>query len=193
MTVKPSSKRKKRMNYFFNFMLLLIILILIVPSWRLSFQSWYQQLFLPEVEFELSSPISVPESQQNWELFSTADEMLNFADFKGKPIVLNCWASWCSSCRAEFPGFNGLYQKLGDEITFLAVSTESLDVIKNTGLAEEYEFLYSAQYYPEFLSVEAFPTLFIIDREMRVVYRSVGAADLNTDKNISFLRGLLAN
>ena len=47
----------------------------------------------------------------------------NFAQFfsHGKPVVLNFWAGACPPCRAEMPGFQRVYDDLGDEFTMIGV------------------------------------------------------------------------
>jgi thiol-disulfide isomerase/thioredoxin len=46
---------------------------------------------------------------------------VKMSDLFGKPIVLNFWASWCSSCKSEMPEFNEAYEKAGEDITFMMV------------------------------------------------------------------------
>jgi cytochrome c biogenesis protein CcmG, thiol:disulfide interchange protein DsbE len=41
---------------------------------------------------------------------------------KGRPIVINKWASWCRPCRAEFPVFQQVATDRGKEIAFLGVN-----------------------------------------------------------------------
>jgi len=40
---------------------------------------------------------------------------------KGKPVVLNFWASWCPPCRVEMPDFDKVYKELGDDVHFMMV------------------------------------------------------------------------
>lgn len=183
--------KKKLLGYFANVILLAIILILIIPSWRIQFQGWYQQFFLSDAEFKQQEALELPMDQLNWGIFNMEGKLINFAELKGKPVVLDCWATWCAPCRAELPSFERLASKMNDRVHFLAVSTESIEKIKESCLDDEYPFLYSAQNYPISLEIQAFPTLCIFDKELRLVYRSEGAADLDTEKNINFLEGLL--
>ncbi|WP_026395826.1 TlpA family protein disulfide reductase [Acetobacterium malicum] len=56
--------------------------------------------------------------------FTVIDEAGNpvkLSDFRGKPIVLNFWASWCPPCKSEMPHFNKIYGEKKDEIAFLMV------------------------------------------------------------------------
>ena len=43
------------------------------------------------------------------------------SDFRGKPVILNFWATWCGFCEAEMPDFEEKYQQYGDQIHFLMV------------------------------------------------------------------------
>jgi cytochrome c biogenesis protein CcmG/thiol:disulfide interchange protein DsbE len=44
------------------------------------------------------------------------------AALKGRPIVINKWASWCRPCRAEFPVFQQVATDRGKEIAFLGLN-----------------------------------------------------------------------
>ena len=45
-----------------------------------------------------------------------------FSEFKGKPVILNFWASWCGPCVSEMPEFQSFYDQYGGEIHFVLVN-----------------------------------------------------------------------
>jgi len=55
---------------------------------------------------------------------------LTLADFRGKTLLLNLWASWCAPCRAEMPALDRLQQSAGGsnfEVVAVNVDTSRLD------------------------------------------------------------------
>ncbi len=56
---------------------------------------------------------------------------VNLADFVGKPLVINAWASWCPFCRQEIPDFVTAQKEFGDKVVIIAINRqESLTTAK---------------------------------------------------------------
>lgn len=47
---------------------------------------------------------------------------IRLVDFKGKPVVVNFFASWCTACDFELPGFAKVSDELRDQVTFVGVN-----------------------------------------------------------------------
>lgn len=67
------------------------------------------------------------------------DNPVALADYLGKPLVINFWASWCVPCLAEMPGFERIYQNRKADIEFLGINLQdepaaAQDVIRQTGI-----------------------------------------------------------
>jgi len=119
------------------------------------------------------------------------DENLNvveakLSDYKGQPVWLNFWASWCQPCRAELPDIKEAYQQLqGTGIVMLAVSLD--EPIQDA-------YLYAAQNDVNFVIlsdpnralvgqtylINNFPTHIFIDAQG--IVRDVELAPLSTEK-----------
>jgi peroxiredoxin len=67
------------------------------------------------------------------------DATVEYEDVRGKPLVLNFFASWCPNCIAEMPRFQQAYQAVGDRVEFIGVSQSdpvraSIDIVRETGV-----------------------------------------------------------
>ena len=67
------------------------------------------------------------------------------ADFAGKPIVLNFWATWCGFCKQEMPDFNELYKEMGEDVHFIMLNAtdgvrETKEIAKDFIEKKGYEF-----------------------------------------------------
>lgn len=70
---------------------------------------------------------------------------ISLSDNFGKPLVVNFWATWCPPCIAELPAFDDLYEKYGDQVTFMMVNMtdgyqEKLNDVKSFIKDNEYSF-----------------------------------------------------
>ena len=47
------------------------------------------------------------------------------ADYAGKYVVYDFWATWCPDCRADLPAMKELYAKYGDKVAFVGISFDT--------------------------------------------------------------------
>lgn len=67
------------------------------------------------------------------------EPVVSLASFKGQPVVLNFWASWCIPCRREMPAFQAVAEKVKGKVAFVGVNHQDgrsagLDLVKETGV-----------------------------------------------------------
>ncbi len=120
------------------------------------------------------------------------------ADYKGKVVLVNFWATWCPPCRREMPSMERLYQKLkGEPFTVLAPDQiESFDIV--------FSFMGQLEPSPTFpilldskstasraWKVKGLPTSFLVDKQGRIAYRAVGGREFEHPEIESIIRKLI--
>ena len=107
---------------------------------------------------------------------------VKLSDFRGKPVVLNFWATWCPPCKAELPDFDEAAAAYGDEVTFLMVnltdgSRDTVSGVKAFVSDNGYTFpvyfdtTYSAA---NAYRVSSIPTTYLINEAGEIVGYKVG-------------------
>lgn len=56
-----------------------------------------------------------------------SDRTVSLHDYRGKPVVLNFWTSWCPQCIEEMPSLEQLQKRMGSQITIVGVSWDESD------------------------------------------------------------------
>jgi cytochrome c biogenesis protein CcmG/thiol:disulfide interchange protein DsbE len=120
-----------------------------------------------------------PDAAPEFKVAGLEGKPLSLADFHGKVVLLNFWATWCGPCRAEIPDLVELQKKYTDrlQIIGLIVDDEDEDAIKK--FVTEFGINYPVAITPDEIrlqygGVAALPTSFVIDAEGRVVQKHEG-------------------
>ena len=106
------------------------------------------------------------------------------SDFKGRPVVLNFWASWCVECKIEADLLEQTWQRYRDDgVVFLGVAYIGVEP-KSIGYLEEYNITYPNA--PDLRSsisskydITGVPETFFIDKEGNVVHIQLGPVNEN--------------
>jgi thiol-disulfide isomerase/thioredoxin len=106
------------------------------------------------------------------------------ANFHGKVVLLNLWATWCGPCREEMPTLDRLQAKLGGpdfEVVALSIDQEGVAVVKDfyeeLGLKALSIFVDESMTAPVALKALGVPTTLLISREGQEIGRHTGPAE----------------
>lgn len=140
------------------------------------------------------TPRSLPEIR----FVNAEGRALTFADFRGKVVLLNIWATWCGPCRREMPALDRLQAKLGGPtfvVVALSIDRAGLDAVKP--FYEELKLQRLAIYIDRSakvshqLAVVGIPTTLLIDAKGREIGRLAGPAEWDEPQFVAFIRSRL--
>ena len=105
------------------------------------------------------------------------------SDFRGKPVLLNFWASWCGPCQMEMPDFQKFYESHGDQVHFVIVNLtdgQQETVESASAFIEEKGYSFPVYYDTDIdaamkYGVSAVPVSYFIDAEGYFVAWAQGA------------------
>ena len=116
----------------------------------------------------------------DFELTSLDGKRVKLSDYRGKAVLLNFWATWCSPCKVEMPWFVDLQKKYGnDGLVVVGIAMDDTETDKIAQFASEmgvnYPVLLGTDKVSEqYGNVEYLPTSFYIDRQGRIVGKGTG-------------------
>jgi thiol-disulfide isomerase/thioredoxin len=123
------------------------------------------------------------------------DRPRTLADFKGKVVLLNLWATWCPPCRTEMPALDNLQGALGGpdfEVVALSLDRGGVERVRryydDIRLGRIAIFVDRSGKTLRDLGAAGLPTTLLIDREGREVGRLIGPAVWDSPDMIRFLR-----
>jgi thiol-disulfide isomerase/thioredoxin len=117
----------------------------------------------------------------------------NLAAFRGRPLLVNLWATWCGPCVVEMPHLDRLAAAQRDRIQVLAISqdTDGRDLVTRFFAARHFVAL---QPYldPQLdimmaLRVDTLPTTILYDAQGREVWRMTGMAEWGDERTTRLL------
>lgn len=122
-------------------------------------------------------------------------EAVDLEQYKGKLVMVQFWATYCTPCRIEMPSMNRLQTKLGENFVILAVDM-------GEEAAEVQQFVDEVK--PEFIilmdedgsalaewKVFAAPATFIVDPAGKIQYTMFGATEWDSDEMVAELQALM--
>ena len=129
---------------------------------------------------ETLTPVGGKVPAPDFALQDTTGKLHRLSDYRGKPVIVNFWTTWCPPCREELPSMNRAWLQLEQEgIAMLAI---------NMGEDEDTIFVFSADYPTDFpilmdqagevieqWPVKGLPTTYVIAPDGTIAYRAIGS------------------
>jgi len=121
---------------------------------------------------------------------------VSLSDYRGRPVFINFWASWCAPCRAEMPDIVEAYNRRRDAgLVVLAIDNTQLDVVDDVrAFVKEFQMPFPVLLDEEGAAAKAFgvlglPTSVFVDRDG--IVRGVNVGPLTEDTLAEYLADIL--
>ena len=104
-------------------------------------------------------------------------------DFRGKPVVLVVWGSWCAPCRDEAPDVVGAANELGDDVQFVGINIRDASTAQAQAFTRRFDVDFPSLYspsgeallaFPGVLGLRTIPAFAVLDAEGRVAASIIG-------------------
>ena len=138
-----------------------------------------------------ANPKAIPELR----FVDGAGRALSLADFRGKVVVLNIWATWCAPCREEMPALDRLQAQLGGErfqVVALSVDQQGVPIARKffseVGIKTLPLYVDPSAKAAFTLDAAGLPATLLVDRAGREIGRHLGAVKWDSPEVLARLR-----
>ncbi len=109
-------------------------------------------------------------------------DQATLGDFRGKPVLVNIWATWCGPCKAELASLDAVAVRQDEKLTVLVVSQDkdrktAADYLASRGFKKLSPYLDAKLALGEAFATGMVPTTVLSDRDGKEVWRVIGAMD----------------
>jgi len=115
------------------------------------------------------------------------------ADFRGKPLVINVWASWCPPCIAEMGSLERLaWSDLGQRFNVIGISTDDYPQAAKGFLRKSQatlnHYIDDKLELEHMLGADRLPLTLLVDAQGRVLHKVVGARAWDSPQSMALIR-----
>ncbi|WP_444452761.1 TlpA family protein disulfide reductase [Rhodobacter capsulatus] len=122
------------------------------------------------------------------------------ADYRGKVVLLNLWATWCAPCRKEMPDIEALQAEIGGaDFTVLTVASSNRDTqvkvaafFEKQGITHLPRMIDATERLPRAFGLPGLPASILIDRKGQIVAQLLGPADWSSPEAKAVIAALRA-
>lgn len=109
---------------------------------------------------------------------------IDLADYRGKPVVVVVWGSWCAPCRAEAPDVVAAAQEIGSKAQFVGINLRDASTTTSKAFVRRFDVPYPSVFSPDgramlqfqgTLGPNSIPSFVVLDADGRVAASILGA------------------
>lgn len=125
-------------------------------------------------------------------LTSFSGKIHTFSTYRGKPLIINVWASWCGPCREEISSLENLSRKFGGkQLNMIGISTDD-DATAAKMFIKEYKlsftnYLDSHVKLENMLGANTIPLTILVDEQGRVIEKVRGFHEWDSPDTIKYI------
>ena len=118
---------------------------------------------------------------------------VTMADFVGKPVLVNLWATWCAPCVKELPMLDALAAEMGEDLTVLTLSQDLANrekviaFLDKLGVANLPAYQDDEMAFGLAVGANILPTTILYDASGQEVWRFIGDADWSDEKSAALV------
>jgi thiol-disulfide isomerase/thioredoxin len=121
---------------------------------------------------------------------SDGQKTVQLSQLRGKPVLLNFWATWCPPCVQEVPSLVALQQQMGGKVVVLAVSMDVDEEAYKTFTAKRMPGVLTArdpdQKSSKLYGTFAYPESFLIDKDGRIQRKFIGPVEWTSPEMMEY-------
>jgi len=151
-----------------------------------------KRVLAPQMEFH---PVEAGQLAPDFTAYTPDDKETKLSKYKGKVVILDFWATWCGPCQVSMPGLEKIYQQIKKKgVVVLSLNTwdQKADfkswVKENSGKKYHFNFvrdpaegdhdaIRKASIAKTLYKVIGIPTMYVIDRDGKVVGSLIGSGN----------------
>lgn len=150
-----------------------------------------------DMEKEDTGLLQKGQNAPDWTLLDASGKKVSLSQLKGKVVLIDFWATWCTPCKMVMPSIQKLHEKYANKgLVVIGINTFERDGDPIKYMKDQkfnYMLLLKGDNVAESYKVESIPTMYLIDKQGKIAHTELGAVENLETKLEDTIKKLLAS